>query len=166
MHRDVQDLARRFKLALDAVERDHHAASARRARVLAEARAAREELLDELRDFASATGHLGVERSESGLVFRYRDQQLTLTPEGDGDRLRVSWTHGHDGDPPIAVYRHPEADFVWILAVGQPGSEAVERLFPTGLIHLLTEGLGLPAPLPVPPAPQPPLDALVPEERD
>lgn len=162
----VEGLARRFKEVLDSVEHGRQAARERRERVLAEARVAREELLDSLVAFGEATGHLQVVRDDQGLTFSWRDRSIRFVAREEGDRLHVELhdpSHESlDTDGHIIVFRHPDAGDMWVLAVGRPGAEVAEPLFDAGLVHLLVEGLGLPAPIPAPPAPQPPLDALVP----
>jgi hypothetical protein len=167
MHPRIQDLALRFQRAIDALEQDRAAADARVARSRAEGRAARQELVAEIAAFARAVGRIAVADHDGGLVLSWGGAALRFVPDGDGDRLRVELGHPTD-DAPIAIFRHPEAEFAWVLSVGRPGSEAVEALFDAGLIHLLVEGLGLPAPLPGAPGggrAQPPLDALVPGDR-
>jgi hypothetical protein len=166
MHPKLEDLARRFKAALDAEQHARDAAAARLSRSRAEARAARASLFDDLAALGRAIGAVDVHADDDGVTLTFGEQRLAFLADGDGDRVRVA-IGGVEGEP-IRIFRHPEAEFAWVLSVGAPGAEAVEALFDRGLVHLLTEGLGLPAPLPSAPAAgrsQPPLDALVPDPR-
>ncbi len=167
----LADLAARLKGELDAVEAGRQQAEAERAALQEAAREARRTLVRELAAFGRAVGHLHVDAKEDRLAFRYGSQRVAFLPEGDGDRLkvRIGTVLGPDeatsrdiDEELVHVYRHPDAR-VWVLAVVRDGEEWVEPLFEAGLVHLLTEGLGLPQPPPAPPSPQPPLDDLVPE---
>ncbi|TVQ92170.1 MAG: hypothetical protein EA397_07360 [Deltaproteobacteria bacterium] len=162
----VQELARRFKHVLDEVARGREAAEVELERQQAEARAARHKLLSELADFGEAVGHIEVTRAEDRVALRRDERELVFSAEGVADRVVVQLLpHSQtEGAPPIHIYRHPDAAMRWVLSVGEGRAAAAELLFDSGLIHLLTEGLGLPAPMPALRAPQPALDDLVPDK--
>lgn len=172
MDRNVSDLARRFKAVLDEVEAGRREADARAEARQAEDRAARIALLQDLAAFGRAVGHLQVSAREDHVAMAWGSQAISFLPEGDGDRIRVrlGGLAGPDdlgrepeGDTHIRIYRHPDTAGLWVLSVDRDGVEEIEPLFDAGLVHLLTEGLGIPEPPAPPPRPQPPLDDLVPE---
>lgn len=167
MQDDVQELARRFKHVLDEVAKGREAAELERERRLAEARQARQALLDDLAAFGQAVGHLEVEQGEDRLALRFGERQIVFQADGPADRVAVEIApHTQaQGAPKVVLYRHPDAEHRWVLSVGEGRSAAAELLFDAGLIHLLTEGLGLPLPMPALRAPQPALDELVPGSK-
>lgn len=169
MDRRLQDLAGRMKGVLDAVEAGRQQAEEERERELAAAREARRKLLEDLQAFGRAVGHLVVEARDGRLSLRWGSQRLDFVPEGDGDRVAVRFgaltlneETEVEPDIDIRIFRHPDAGNAWVLSVARDGEEEVEPLFEAGLVHLLTEGLGIPDPPAPPPRPQPPLDDLVP----
>ena len=171
MHRDVVELARRFKAVLDEVEAGRKEAEAEAEVRRAADREARSALFRDLIAFGRAVGHLQVSGREDHVALAWGSQAIAFLPEGDGDRIRVrlGGLAGPDDlgrdpeDAHIRIYRHPDTDGMWVLSVERDGVEDVEPLFDAGLVHLLTEGLGIPEPPAPPPRPQPPLDDLVPE---
>jgi hypothetical protein len=172
MDPNVVDLARRFKAVLDEVETGRKQALAHTEARLAEGRAARSALLQQLVAFGRAVGHLQVSAREDRVALAWGSQAVSFLPEGDGDRIRVrlgglagpdDLSRDSDEDGHIRIYRHPDMGDAWVLSVERDDIEDVEPLFDAGIVHLLTEGLGIPEPEVAPPPPQPPLDDLVPE---
>ena len=165
MHPKVEQLAARFKAALDDVEAGRRRRQEAEAQGRAAARAAREKLLSDLAEFAQAVGHITVGKADGRLTLAWGGQSLTFAEVGDAGLIRV--VMGDDTADaeasPIRIYQHPRLDGAWVLGVMRDGIEDVEPLFEAGLVHLLAEGLGMPRPEPAPPTAQLPLDELVPD---
>ena len=166
MNPKAEALAARLRTVLDAYEAGRREDAAERERALADARAARALLLEELAAFGRATGHLQVDSHADRLALAWGSQRIAFVPVGEGDALRVIMGNlagpdeadAGESASPVRIYRQGG---VWVLAVAHDGVEDSEPLFDRGLLHLLIEGLGMPVPRPEP-APQPPLDDLVP----
>jgi len=167
----VEALAQRLKGVLDEYEAGRREHAAAREERLAEARAARSELLEELAAFGRAVGHLQVDAHSDRVAYSWGSQRIAFVPAGDGDLLRVvlgglAGADEADADTdvsPVRIYRDPARDGAWVLGVEHDGVEDTEPLIERGLVHLLVEGLGLPVPRRTD-AQQPPLDDLVPKE--
>ena len=160
----VEALAERLKAALDEHEAGRRRDQAAREEELAEARAARGALLEELAAFGRKVGHMNVDAHPDRVAFTRGNHLVAFVPEGEADVLRVelgSLTGAPAGASPVRICRAQDPQKTWVLAVAHDGVEDVEPLIETGLVHLLVEGLALPLPRPERKA-QPPLDDLVP----
>ncbi|MFT7518382.1 MAG: hypothetical protein ACI9MC_000513 [Kiritimatiellia bacterium] len=167
MQLTTQDLANRFKAVLDEVEAGRIRTETQRKTRLAEARAARNELLAELVAFARAVGHLEISLGDD-LLISWRGQRVRFSPVGDADRIAVAFEMV-DQDPPsgdahVRIYRHLDLGNRWVLSVPRGAREELEPLFDAGLVHLMTAGLGLPIPEASARTPQPDIDDLVASE--
>lgn len=138
------DLAKRFKAALD----DEARARAREdeARRIREEEGARAlaELFGQLEAFAGAVGHLACQRDDLGVTLRYGLRGVRIEAEGDtGDRARVV-LEGWPSTTDHRLYREAALGDRWVLLYRKHGHEQRIPLFDQGLEDLMTEALGLP----------------------
>lgn len=143
MEKKGSSLADRFKAAIDASRAAQDRDAEERERLAAEARAAREVLLDDLAAFADAVGHIAAQRDEQGLTMRYGDRSLRFERLGEHDRVRVIYAGGGDEQ---FLYRVPELADRWVRVFRRRHREERLPLFDSGLEELLVDALGLPRP--------------------
>ncbi len=162
MGRRGEELAARFRVALDTVEIARRREEAERLARLAEGRQARESLFDDLAAVGEGIGHVAVQRGESGVTLRWNDRFLHFEPMGEGDRVRIAFDE--IGEDEHRLYREPGLGNRWVWVLRRRGREDRLPLFDQGLEELLVLGLKLPRPGDVAAsvAPQPTLDDAVP----
>ncbi|MCO4743799.1 MAG: hypothetical protein KC912_03355 [Proteobacteria bacterium] len=156
-------LAERMKAKLDEEEAARARAIAERERALSKARAARDELFDDLEAFAAVVGHLACARQGENLVIRKGERFIECAPMGEGDRVRLTFTgsEGHEH----RLYREAALEHRWVWSFTRPhrGEERLP-LFDSGLEELLVLALELPRITPADPDPitAPPKPSRVP----
>ncbi|MCB9681473.1 MAG: hypothetical protein H6733_08380 [Alphaproteobacteria bacterium] len=143
MRRDLSDLAGRFRTAIadDAARRAADDDADRRR--LAEAREARDALLDELVGFLGAVG-IGARREGDDVLGVHGDVELRFVPRGEGDRVEVTWSTM--GPRTARLYREPVLGQRWVLSVVRGRHEDRVPLVDQGMTWLMVDVLGLPAP--------------------
>jgi len=162
MARRGEDLAGRFKAALDVAANEAKRQEEERQRVLADARKERDALLDDLAEFGQAVGHIAVQKVETGVTFRFQDKFLHFEPIGEGDRVKVAWDG--IGDDEHRLYRETALGSKWVWVVRRRGREDRLPFWEAGLEEMLVLALKLPRPGDL--AVQPTLDDAVPHGRD
>jgi hypothetical protein len=146
MSRPGEELATRFRHAVDQAERTRVAEEAALQRRLEAARAARTALLADLRAFGEAVGHLDVQPhgEGEGLTLRFRERFLSFTAVGEGDRVRVTFAGAEEEEH--RLLRDPELGERWVWRYRRGGREERAPLFDLGLEALCVHALGLPLP--------------------
>ena len=139
---DEQERLRRE--AEDAQERARKEAEESRLRRLEEGRQARETLLDQLEGFASAVGHIQVQRTESDLVLSYRGNQLRFLSRGEGDEIELDFEGAKGGQH--TLHRMPELEDRWVWSREIAGRPDRVPFSTQGLEILMTGVLKLPRP--------------------
>jgi hypothetical protein len=140
----LSDLASRMRAAVQEEERDRRLRAeaaerveAERARLAAEAGAARDAVLSEIEEFGKALGLVEVRRTRSPKAVRLeRDGRRLSFLAGDEDRVNV--TGAAEG-----VFLTRESDGSWI-AVWPGDPDPVRRPLEAALEELLVTGLGFP----------------------
>lgn len=137
-------LAARFRRAVHAEEASRERAEAERIARVESGRRAREQLFAELASFATETGFLEANRSERGVIFRWRDRSLHFVERGPADGVGIEFEGAPDEEH--ALYREPQLEDRWIWVRRRRGREDRVALFDKGLEELLVRALGLPRP--------------------
>lgn len=128
MPQDLNDLASRFKAALEEEEQ----ARGRREDL---ARQARDELLSQLRAFADAIGVIEVQQGEARLVLGFRGRSVEVRHTPDDGVLALEYA-GARGDETLRL----GADGTWSWDRASGATPLLEG----GLEDLMVEALGLP----------------------
>jgi hypothetical protein len=143
MTRKGSRLADRLKAALDDAEAERTRITESKERRLQDGSKARAELLMELSEFAAAVGHLTSERVGEGIALGYQGRSVLFQPEGDGDRLCVTF-EGVASTTDHTLYRESALGDKWVWSFRRRGQEERMPLFDAGLEALLAMALGLP----------------------
>ncbi len=146
MTRPGQNLAARFKRAVDASEAKRHREEEERMRQQEVGREARKELFADLGEFGKAIGHIQVQAKshDNGITLSFRDRFLHFVPMGDAERVQVTFA-GADNEE-HRLYREPQLGHRWIWKYRRAGREERMPLFDAGLEELVVRALGLPPP--------------------
>lgn len=144
MGRRGEDLAQRFRQALERRDALRRHEEEQRARHLEAQRQERTALFEDLAAFGQAIGHLAVEHGEQGVTFRLGDRFLAFEPQGEGEAVRVTFTDV--GDEAHRLYRQPELGLRWVWARRHRAGEDRLPLFDQGLENLMIHALKVPAP--------------------
>jgi len=137
-------LAARFRTALQSRERERAEQQAQeRAKELA--RAAREQLFEDLVAFAQAIGFVTGERLDDGARLSFEQREVRFAADGDADGVLVTWPERPERVE-HRLYREPMLGHRWIWRYVKHGREHRLPLFDQGLELLLVESLGLPDP--------------------
>jgi len=148
MSGDWRALASRLNTAAALEERAQEVANAARAKRLAEAREARDQLFAELEEFGGLLESVLVEVEREAdqvrLVFRRGPAWLAFEHQGEGDRVAVSF-EDHEGSR-HQLYREPELGHRWVWSAESAGNREQKVLFNAGLQEMMTHLLGLPDP--------------------
>lgn len=139
-------LAARFKARLDERSAARRREAEARERWLAEARAARAALLDDLAAVGVAIGHLVVSREGESVVMSLGERKLSFEPLGEADGVRVGF--GAPEGEQNRLYREAQLKDRWVWSSQRGGREERLMLFDAGLEALLVRALGLPEPGP------------------
>jgi len=142
-------LAARFRSAVSRKGAEERADEQRRDEQLALGRAAREELLQDLKEVGDAIGVVKVRADEAGLSLANGDLELRFERLGEADRVRVHLPGR--GKEDNQLYRQAELGGQWVWSRIRGKRETRVKLFDAGLEELLVHGLGLPRPEEHPP---------------
>ena len=149
MAKKFSDLASRFNKTLESAdeaakkaEAEAKAAAENLAALKAEATAARKELLSDLASMVKQMPALTSRRTKKGaLILTLKDRVLTFTPDGDGDRVRVSY-EGSPDDEHLFRAQDEDDDIIWVLSRGVLHAPFMME----GFDDLWVVGLGAPEP--------------------
>ncbi len=144
MGRRGRKLAARFKQAHTEATSEKAAEDAAREARLQEGQRARNELFDDLVDFAGELGFLRCERGDFGVRLYNGDKLLHFEPMGEGDRVKVVFENSEKGQH--RLFRIAELGGKWAWSFMRYGREERLLFFDDGLEELAILGLGLERP--------------------
>ena len=144
MARRGSQLGERFQRAVKKERAAQQAALADQEEARATARAARDELLDDLEAFGQSIDAFLVTRTPKALEFETEDRFLRFQHIGLGGNVGISFSGSQDGHH--RLYREEDLanKWVWFSRIGTREDRTV--LFDAGLEELVVTALELPAP--------------------